>query len=243
MFRMSLSSVAVDDLREDSPPGSWSRYAPTHDDLRNGAALAGDGTRSVRAVEADVELLSRLQNGDEDAFVELVARFHGPMLRVARAMLPSPAVAEDVVQDTWMAVVRGIERFEGRSSLKTWLFRILANRARSAGTRERRDPLPAGPAVDPARFDDAGAWLYPVVPWEEQAEERLDAARWAPVVRSALDGLPPRQREVVTLRDVEGLSSDEVCDVLGLSRGNQRILLHRGRSRLREVLVTAMGKG
>ena len=192
-------------------------------------------------MDEDGDLLQRLRVGDEAAFGELVDRYHPAMLRLARSMLPSAAVAEEAVQDTWMAVVRGIERFEGRSSLKTWLFRILANRARSTGAKEQRDSSnPLGPAVDAACFDVDGAWLHPVAPWQEQSEDRLDAARFAPLVRSALDQLPARQRAVVVLRDVDGLSSDEVCTVLALTPGNQRLLLHRGRSRLREMLETAM---
>lgn len=185
----------------------------------------------------DVELLSRLRNGDEEAFVILVARYHQPMLRLARSIVSSEAVAEEAVQDTWLGVLRGIERFEGRSAFKTWLFRILVNRARSAGAHEQRNaPLESGPVVDPDRFDARGQWADPVEPWVEAADDRLEAATWAPILRSALEGLPPRQRTVVVLRDVEGLSSEEVCGVLAISAGNQRILLHRARSRLREIL-------
>jgi RNA polymerase sigma-70 factor (ECF subfamily) len=191
----------------------------------------------------DVELLSRLRNGDEEAFVMLVARYQQPMLRLARSMAPSQAVAEEAVQDTWMGVVRGIERFEGRSSFKTWLFRILVNRARSAGSRERPNaPIESLHAVDPDRFDAQGQWADPLERWVEDSDDRLDAASWLPVVKAALDDLPPRQRQVVILRDVEGLTNDEVCAVLGISVGNQRILLHRGRARLRQVLGTEMAK-
>lgn len=188
------------------------------------------------AVEADVELLAGLREGDEASFVRLVERYQGRLLRLARSMVPSAAVAEEVVQDTWMAVVTGLERFEGRSALKTWLFRILANRARSVGSRERGGPVPAGPSVDPDCFDARGAWAQPVEPWTDASDARLDVARWAPAVRAALDGLPDRQRQVVLLRDVEGLSSDEVCGILDVSKGNERILLHRGRARLRRTL-------
>jgi RNA polymerase sigma-70 factor (ECF subfamily) len=137
-----------------------------------------------------------------------------------------------------VGVVRGVERFEGRSSFKTWLFRIVVNRARSAGAREQRTvPIErAEPAVDPARFDAGGAWAQPVVAWEADADDRMVAATWARCLRDALDGLPERQRAVVILRDVEGLASNDVCEVLGISEGNQRVLLHRGRSRLRSVL-------
>ena len=211
----------------------------------------------MRRVETDAELLGRLRDGDEDAFVMLIGQYQQPMLRLARSMVPSHAVAEEAVQDTWMGVVRGIEQFEGRSSLRTWLFRILVNRARTAGSSERRSrgggvpgsvgSLPAdetdeGPAVDPSFFDTRGSWIEPVVRWEEH-EDRLDAATLAPFLKAALDSLPPRQRQVVLLRDLEGLSGGEVCDVLGVSPGNQRILLHRGRSQLRRELETAVRKG
>ena len=167
----------------------------------------------------------------------LVARYQQPMLRVARAYVPSRAIAEEAVQDTWMGVVKGIERFEGRAAFKTWLFRILINRARSAGVREQRHaPTEPYHAVDPIRFNDTGQWADPVEPWTEDSESRLDAAAWRPALQSGLEDLPPRQRQVVVLRDMEGLSGDEVCDLLEISAGNQRILLHRGRARLREIL-------
>ena len=193
-------------------------------------------------MESDVELLARLRDGDEAAFVTLVGRYQGSLLRVARTFVPNDAVAEEVVQDTWMGVVRGIDRFEGRSSFKTWLFRILVNRARTSGVREHRSvPLdPTEPAVSPDRFDGNGAWADPVAPWEDDADDRLVAASWSPALRAAVDDLPDRQRDVVVLRDVEGLSSADVCQVLGLSEGNQRVLLHRGRSRLRNVLESEL---
>ncbi len=189
-------------------------------------------------METDVELLARLRAGDEWAFVTLVARYNGSLLRLARSYVPSEAVAEEAVQDTWMGVVRGVERFEGRSSFKTWLFRILTNRARSAGIREHRNiPLDVDePAVDPSRFNAGGMWGQPLDAWETDADNRLVAATWSKSLRDALDDLPQRQREIVILRDVEGLPSEDVCDVLGISEGNQRVLLHRGRSRLRSIL-------
>ena len=191
----------------------------------------------------DAELLGRLRKGDEEAFLMLVGRYQQPMLRLARSMVSSQAVAEEAVQDTWMGVVRGIDKFEGRSSMKTWLFRILVNRTRSAGARELPSvPLESVHAVDPERFDGQGQWADPVSSWAEESENRLDAAKWSPILRSAIDQLPERQRQIVMLRDVEGLSSADACDVLGVSVGNQRILLHRGRTRLREVIEAEMGK-
>jgi RNA polymerase sigma-70 factor (ECF subfamily) len=188
-------------------------------------------------MEGDGELLPRLRSGDERAFVSLVERYQEQMLRLATSFVPSQAVAEEVVQDTWLAVLRGLDDFEGRSSLKTWLFRILVNRARTTGTKEHRSvPVPdPEPAVDPARFDAAGGWADPPEHWVEAAEGRLAASKLADRLRALMDELPARQREVVLLRDVEELSSEEVCSVLAISDGNQRVLLHRGRSRLRQL--------
>jgi RNA polymerase sigma-70 factor, ECF subfamily len=210
----------------------------------DGAAAVSSPTRrpTLRFVEMDAELLSRLRRGDEQAFVVLVQRYQSPMLRLAGSMVSSKAVAEEAVQDTWMGVVRGIERFEGRSSFKTWLFRILVNRVRSARAGEERRRLPRTPSVDPSRFDVSGQWAEPVERWDEDVEERVDASSVVPALRSALDRLPARQRQVVLLRDVEGLSSEEACDVLGIRPGNQRILLHRGRAGLREMLAAEMRK-
>jgi RNA polymerase sigma-70 factor, ECF subfamily len=195
-------------------------------------------------LDTDEGLLSRLRAGDEQAFVTLVRRHHAAMLRLASAYVPSLAVAEEVVQDTWLGVLRGIDGFEGRSSVRTWLFRILVNRARTAGKRERRSIAVGDPvrAVDQSRFDASGAWASPPEHWIEDADDRLHAAKLAARLRSAIDELPDRQREVVTLRDVEGLSSEEVCGVLAISQINQRVLLHRGRSRLRQVLETDFGR-
>jgi RNA polymerase sigma-70 factor, ECF subfamily len=197
----------------------------------------------LRPVDMDIEGLRRLREGDEEAFVVLVAQYQQSMLRLARSMVASNAVAEEIVQDTWMGVVRGIDQFEGRSSLKTWLFRILINRARSAGSKEHANaPIESLHAVDPIRFDAGGHWADPLDRWQEDLESRLDAQQLLPLLESALDDLPPRQRQVVILRDVEGLSHDETCSSLGISLGNQRVLLHRGRSRLREVLEARMEK-
>ncbi|MEA2685738.1 MAG: hypothetical protein QOE93_933, partial [Actinomycetota bacterium] len=145
----------------------------------------------------DADLIGRLQAGDEQAFVTLVDRYHAPLLRLASTFVPSRAVAEEVVQDTWLGVVRGIDRFEGRSSLKTWLFRIVVNRARTAGVRERRE-TPIDPAdeaaVPPERFTAAGAWASPPTPWTDDAEERIVARQTARKVSRHLTLLPDRQR-------------------------------------------------
>jgi RNA polymerase sigma-70 factor, ECF subfamily len=194
-------------------------------------------------METDVSLLHRLRDGDEQAFSVLVTRYHSPMLGLALSFVSSRAVAEEVVQDTWLAVLRGIGRFEERSSLRTWLFTILVNRARTTGVREARSvPVAdAGPAVDASRFGPSGAWAVPPEHWIEEAENRIDAVKLTELLRGGLDGLPARQREVVLLRDVEGLSSSEVCEVLTISEANQRVLLHRGRSKLRQVLESELG--
>jgi RNA polymerase sigma-70 factor, ECF subfamily len=205
-------------------------------------AIAWRGSGSRGGEDNDAELLERLRAGDEEAFLALVARHQPSMLRLARSFVPSSAVAEEVVQDTWLGVLRGIDKFAGRSSFKTWLLRILVNRARSTGVSESRSVAigDAGPAVDSARFDAGGAWMSPPQHWQEDSEDRLQAESMAGVISEALDELPGRQREVVLLRDVDGLTSEEVCDVLDISEGNQRVLLHRGRSRLRQALETEM---
>lgn len=196
-------------------------------------------------MDDDDALVARLQAGDEGAFVTLVDRFHGPLLRLASSFVPSRAVAEDVVQDTWLGVVRGIERFEGRSSLKTWLFRILVNRARSAGVRERRhtplDPERT-PAVPTERFGPGGQWADPPDRWADEADERIVARQTVDAIGAHLAELPDAQRQVLLLRDFEGLPSAEVCSLLGITGGNQRVLLHRARSRMRALLETELGK-
>jgi RNA polymerase sigma-70 factor (ECF subfamily) len=192
----------------------------------------------MRIMETDAELLARLRNGDEAAFVTLVSRYNPSLLRVARAYVPNSDLAEDAVQEAWIGVLRGLEKFEGRSSVKTWIFRVLINRARTVGTREPRHlPLPSDePAVDPLRFDAGGAWAKPLQSWESEVDDRMVAESWTLALGAALNDLPLRQREVVVLRDVEGLSGMEVCDLLGLTEVNQRVLLHRGRSSLRSAL-------
>jgi RNA polymerase sigma-70 factor (ECF subfamily) len=196
-------------------------------------------------MDADESLLARLRDGDEQAFTTLVERYHSSMLRLAKSFVPSQAVAEEVVQDTWLAVLRGLGRFEERSSLRTWVFTILVNRARSTGVREARSVPVAdpGPVVDASRFGPSGGWAVPPEHWAEEAENRVDAVKLSGLLRGGLDALPGRQREVVLLRDVEGLSSAEVCQVLAISEANQRVLLHRGRNRLRQALESELGGG
>ena len=193
----------------------------------------------------EAELLERLRSGDEAAFAMLVRTYQTRMLRLARGFVPSQGVAEEVVQDTWLGVVRGIDRFEGRSSVATWLFTILVNRAKSTGQRERRHWTATDLDVDhegPEHFDAGGAWAPAPEAWAEEAEDRLVAQKLAARARACLDDLPPAQREVVLLRDVEGLDAAEVCSVLGISDANQRVLLHRGRARVRCALGEEMGR-
>lgn len=185
------------------------------------------------------ELVDRLRAGDEAAFAEVVRAHHASLCRLARAFVGSGAVAEEVVQDTWLAVVRGVHRFEGRSSLRTWLIRILVNRARTTATRERRTESTGDPDAD--RFDGSGVWSSPPVPWSEQVDDRLVAEQLAVVARELLDTLPETQRQVVLLRDVEGLSAADVAQILDVTDGNQRVLLHRGRARLRAGLEARLG--
>lgn len=196
------------------------------------------------APDPDNELVARLQAGDEQAFVALVRRHHDSMIRVASSLVPSAAVAEEVVQDTWLAVLRGIGGFHGRSSLRTWLFAILVNRARTTGVKERRNVAVAdpAPAVEAARFDATGHWVSSPEQWLEEAENRAQAGKIADRIRSAIDELPGRQRQVVTLRDIEGMTSEEVRGVLDISEINQRVLLHRGRSRVRQVIEDEFGR-
>lgn len=199
---------------------------------------------------ADGALLDRLRRGDEAAFAALVERHHGAMVRVARGFVPSREVAEEVAQQTWVAVLTGLAAFEGRSSLRTWIFSILVNRARTQGERERRTvPFSAlarreaaadDPSVDPDRFLGAdspwpGHWASGPRPFAGPAE-RLLAAETRGVVRRAVDALPPAQRTVISLRDLEGWDAPEVCALLGITDANQRVLLHRARAKVRAAL-------
>jgi RNA polymerase sigma-70 factor, ECF subfamily len=201
----------------------------------------------------DAAIVERLREGDETAFAELIDRYGATMLRVARMFVKDRASAEEVVQETWLAVLNGIDRFEGRSSLKTWIFRILTNRAKTRGERDSRslpfsalagaEPEADEPAVDPDRFlgpDSAtpGAWAAPPREWPE---ERVLAGETLGVIESAIKMLPEAQREVIRLRDVEGWSPMEVTDALEISDGNQRVLLHRARSKVRAALEEYMG--
>jgi RNA polymerase sigma-70 factor, ECF subfamily len=196
----------------------------------------------------EAELLARLRDGDERAFEVLVDRHYGTMLAVARGYVKSRAVAEEVVQEAWLGVLKGLDRFEGRSSLRTWIIRIVANIAQTRGAREARSvPLsslaPEGDeaAVDPDRFrgrDDAfpGHWQQYPSDWEALPEHALLGRETLALVMEVVSGLPAAQQQVITLRDISGFTADEVCAALDISGGNQRVLLHRARSRVRSAL-------
>jgi RNA polymerase sigma-70 factor (ECF subfamily) len=187
-------------------------------------------------VDADATLVEKMRNGDEAAFREIVRRYQDRLVRLAEATVGSRAVAQEVTQDTWLAVLRGVDRFEGRSTFKTWLFNILMNRARSAAYKESRAGRP-DESVGDERFDKNGAWVNPPEPWSDRVDDRIVANDLAHRLRDLLPQLPEQQRAVLVLRDVEGLSSEHVVKMLGVSEGNQRVLLHRGRARLRALLA------
>jgi RNA polymerase sigma-70 factor (ECF subfamily) len=203
------------------------------------------------AVHDDERLCDALRRGDEQAFAELVGRYHTSLVRVAMLYVRNAAVAEEVAQETWLGVLGGLDRFERRSSLKTWIFRILTNRAKTRAERESRtvpfsalarDDEDAGPAVEPDRFLDAshptwpGHWASPPESWAGVPEGRLLAGETRDVIREAIKALPPMQAQVIALRDVEGWSAPEVCALLEISEANQRVLLHRARSKVRAAL-------
>jgi RNA polymerase sigma-70 factor, ECF subfamily len=202
----------------------------------------------------DHELVQRLREGDESAFAELIDRYAATMVHVAQMYVRDRATAEEVVQETWLAVLKGIDRFEERSSLKTWLFRILTNRAKTRGERDSRvipfSSLAGGgeedePAVDPDRFlgpdsPHPGAWAAPPRAWPQ--EEVLERETLG-VIEDAIGRLPEAQREVIRLRDVEGWSPMEVADALEITDGNQRVLLHRARSKVRAALEDYLDPG
>lgn len=210
------------------------------------AVVASNSVQRVgRAQSEDAELLDGLRRGDEQAFMALVERHHKSLLRVAMLHVRARTVAEEVVQDTWLGVLRGIDGFEGHSSLATWIYRILTNRAKTRGERERRQvPFsalagPDEPEVSEQRFIPADARRHPLnwaIPPRAWPLERVMARETVAQLRAALEELPPAQQVVVGLRDVDGWSSEDVSEALGISLGNQRVLLHRARARLRTAL-------
>jgi RNA polymerase sigma-70 factor (ECF subfamily) len=206
---------------------------------------------TTHPADDDASLIAALKRRDEAAFVALVERYQRPLLRLALVYCRSLAVAEEIVQDTWLGVIQGIDRFEGRASFKTWLFQILVNRARTRAEREGRAvsfsslsdeaEAPGEPAVLPGRFrgpEDQWAhnWALPPHSWGESSDARLLAGETMQLVKRAIAELPPAQQQVITLRDIEGWAAEDVCNVLLISETNQRVLLHRARSHVRGSL-------
>ena len=200
---------------------------------------------------SDSEIVAALKRGDESVFADLVDAYSPGLMRMAQMFVRDRAVAEEVVQETWLAVLRGIDRFEGRSSLKTWIFRILMNTAKTRGQREARSvPFSAAahddePSVDPDRFLGpdhryAGGWMLGPSEWKTPEEELLQGET-RDAILAAIDQLPDAQRTVITMRDVEGFPPEEVAEALGISDGNQRVLLHRARSKVRAAIEAHLG--
>ena len=204
---------------------------------------------------AEEQLLMRLRNGDEGAFDELVTKHHGALIRMAMGYVADREVAEEVVQDTWMAVIEGLGRFEGRSSLRTWIFGIMIHKAKDRGVREKRhitfsafdsNSEESDEAIDPARFyqsgEWAGHWALPPQPWDEQTPEKLLASQQAvTAMQRAIEALPPTLKEVLILRDVEGVEVKEACSVLKITETNLYVRLHRARERVRAAVEMALG--
>jgi RNA polymerase sigma-70 factor (ECF subfamily) len=203
----------------------------------------------ARAAEEEAEVLARLRAGDERAFESLVEGYHPTMLAVARTYVKTRDVAEEVVQEAWLGVLKGLDRFEGRSSLRTWILRILVNTAKTRGGREARSVpfsslAPADehePTVEPERFRPpgdafAGHWRAYPSDWSDRPEEGLLGRETVEVVKRAVEALPASQRAVIAMRDIAGCTAEEVCDVVEVSAGNQRVLLHRARSSVRAAL-------
>jgi RNA polymerase sigma-70 factor (ECF subfamily) len=210
--------------------------------------------RSPRLAE-DADIVAALRRGEEDVFATLVSEYSGPLLRLAQEFVPSRSVAEEVVQDTWLAVLGGIDGFESRSSLKTWLFHILVYKAKARGAREAKTVSFSSLAVDPGeravpeerfRGSDhrwAGHWASPPIAVDSVPEQRILAHELRDRIAAALEALPEVQRIVVKLRDVAGWQASEVCSELGLTDANQRVLLHRGRAKVRAALEQYLGEG
>jgi len=210
---------------------------------------------SAIAMEEDAQLCRALRRGDEGAFKELVDRYQASLLRVAMSYVKSRGLAEEVVQETWLGVLNGIDRFESRSLLKTWIFRILTNKAKTRAVRESRtvplsslsaDGASGGPSVEPDRFFDAdedgspGHWRSSPTRWDDVPETRLVSKETRALIAAAIASLPPMQAQVITLRDIEGWSSEEACALLEVSDANQRVLLHRARSKVRAALESQL---
>src|SRR5438876_9610142 len=240
-----LPSCPHDSTNEDSRMTEWPSGARTPSGTDEATI-----PQPVASPE-DQRLVAALRAGDEAAFAGLVDRYGGSMLRLAMTWVSTRAVAEEVVQETWLGVLQGLDRFEGRSSLKTWMFRILSNTAKKRAVREGRS-IPVSSfaepgeerdesGLDPSRFrgphgGHPGSWAIPPRSWDRIPEDQLLSAETLERVREAIEALPPAQRQVITMRDVDGFTSAEVCNVLALSETNQRVILHRARGRVRRAL-------
>lgn len=208
--------------------------------------------QSAAVVHGEVVLLARLRQGDEGAFDELVTRHHSALIRMAMGYVADREVAEEVVQDTWIAVIEGLDRFEGRSSLRTWIFGIMIHKAKDRGVREKRHKTFSSfesvehdddEAVDPSRFHQsgewAGHWAFPPQPWDDQTPEKLLASQQAvKAMNKAIETLPQTLKEVLILRDVEGVEAKEACDILKITETNLYVRLHRARERVRQAVET-----
>ena len=233
---MTMALGVADVSRTKGTPRGSARYVPA----------MPDGLARTRRDDSD--LVAALRTGDQQAFAAMIDAWSGSMLRMARLHVPTDSVAEEVVQETWLAVLTGLGRFRGESSLRTWVYRILLNQAKSRGARERRtvpfaslvddDHAGDGPTVDPERFQGPGeqypgGWRSFPAEWPEHSALSREVHA---VVARALDSLPPRQRVVVAMRDLDGHTAEEVSELLSISAGNQRVLLHRGRAVVRAHL-------
>ena len=207
-------------------------------------------SQSAAVVKEDVALLGRLRLGDEMAFDELVTRHHGALIRMAMGYVADREVAEEVVQDTWIAVIEGFARFEGRSSLRTWIFGIMIHKAKDRGVREKRHTTfssfesiddDCDETIDPSRFHQsgewAGHWAFPPQPWDDQTPEKLLASQQAvDVMNRVIMALPRTLQDVLILRDVEGVDSKEICEILKITETNLYVRLHRARERVRQAV-------
>lgn len=234
--------------------------SPDQFDLLQEAEDAQSASAGISETEA--LLLEKLRNGDEEVFVSLIQRYHSPMLRLAMIYLPNRSLAEEVVQETWLGILQGLKKFEGRSSLKTWMFRILLNIVKTRVQREGRsipfssmstlasdssdepevDPdwfLPPGSPMVPGR----GLWVSLPHNWSDIPEERLLSQETRACIHAAINTLAPQQRQVIIQRDIAGWTAQEVCDFLSISEGNQRVLLHRARSHVRRALEDYLDGG
>jgi RNA polymerase sigma-70 factor (ECF subfamily) len=211
--------------------------------------------KAFGSTKAEDQLIARLKRGDEGAFDELVNQHHSTLIRMAMGFVADREVAEEVVQDTWMAVIESLNRFEGRSSLRTWICGILIHKAKDRGVREKRHTTFSAfesydddndEAVDPSRFQQtgewAGHWAFPPQPWDDQTPEKLLASQQAVnAMQRAIETLPATLKEVLILRDVEGVEAKEVCEMLKITETNLYVRLHRARERVRAAVETALG--